>query len=278
MLDNIIHLIINYFSKPIDTILLFKKGFIICCFIKLVSEISRGNWSYLDKNKFLRYIIDMKFKKNKYIKNIFFSSFSYKIINIIYFFSLFYCFFYKNSFIGLLFIFLYLIYQNQITFKFHTCFFCLISFVFLLDNLISLITRNESVWFIPAMITSITTSLYFFSALRKLLEKEFVSGYSLGITLKHLSKEGCKRIYKFDNVIGKMIKNKYFKFVRNIHIQFLSMFTILIEIALPIMLYMNVFKLPAIMIGITMHIIFTLLEPRTLTHFSLLTVLTYLLY
>lgn len=278
MLDYIIDFIINNFSKPVDTIFLFKKGFIICCLVKFVSEISRGNWSYLDNNKFIRYKLDLNFKRQKFIRNILFSSFSYKIINITYFISLIKYLFDLNSLFCITVIFLFLIYQNMIVFKFHTCFFCLISFVLFLDNLFTINTSYEKIWFIPAMITSITTSLYFFSALRKLFVKEFTSGFSLGITLKHLSKEGSKRIYKFDNVIGSMVKNKNFKLINSFHIQVVSIITIIIEIILPMMLYFNIFKMAAIIIGITMHIFFTLLEPRTLTHFSLLTILTYLLY
>ncbi len=275
MLNNITEIFIAYFSKPDYIIVFFKKGFILCCLIKFISELSRGYFSYLNKDKFLRYIIDIEFGKNKYIKNIFFSEFSYKFINIIYLISLFYFLFNINSLFSILIIFLYLIYQNIINFKYHTCFFCLISFIIFIDGFLKIKSNYVNLWFTPILITSVTTSLYFFSALRKLFEKEFVSGFSLGITLKHLSKEGSKRIYRFDNIIGNIIKDRKFKFI---NIKYISILTIILEILIPIMLYFNLFKVPAIIIGIIMHLFFTLLEPRTLFHFSMLTILTYLLY
>ena len=169
----------------------------------------------------------------------------------------------------------FLYYQNLLNFKYHTCYFALIASALTVDSAIQAFAgSSEMNWLAPAMVSTITSALYIFSAYRKALEAEFTSGFSVGITLKHLALEGKRRLYRFDNGLSVLKVN----FLGPKAVRYGSVAVIGLELALPILLYVREFRFLGVVLGVTMHVVFTLIAPRTLLHFSLLTILTYSMF
>ncbi len=138
---------------------------------------------------------------------------------------------------------------------------------------------DRGVFISSQMIIITTTSIYLFSAYRKWKQWEYRSGYCIGITAKHLQTEGKRRHFRFDNGLFfgniRTLVNPKLKKSLN---QILSLAAIAIEIAVPFLLFFDSTKPVGIFFGILMHIAFTLIEPRTLLHFGILTTGTYILF
>lgn len=263
---------INWFTKPPQVINSFIYGVIVCCAIKLVSDISRGYWRYLNKGSFVEFWLQQRLSLYPNWLRIVFSANIYKMLIILHAISLIAFSFGWYPKICLVLILTYYSYQNFINFKYHICYFILITFTLLIGSFFP-----EDTWLLPAMVSSLTSCLYIFSAFRKISEFEFRSGVSLGISLKHLKVEGKKRVFKFDNALASILSLGNFSQNKQVF-QLASIGVIIIELALPLLLYSHDYKLYGVFLGIAMHGLFTLIEPRTLFHFSTMTIVTYILF
>lgn len=256
----------TFIFSPInsDNIILFSIFFCLTVLLKSFLELFRGYWNYLSPNSYLAFLTSGGGNVKPISLWLFRLSIALKIIcpllilfNLIP--SISYVLLASALFIEL-----------KYYFKYHANLMFLYSII-LSGFYFTMTSKNTSILFFPLAIALTTSATYIFTAIHK-LNHTFLSGKVILKTLELIN--NSKRIF-FDLWHRENLGNS--QFFKNI-LPFLMAITVIIEFILPVLLFIEKFRPVGIILGILLHLGFTILFPATLLHFSLLTVGSYLAF
>jgi hypothetical protein len=268
---------------PLAPLCIFRILFACACLQKFFVETKRGYYFYYEPHTFL--YVQRQFAPG--ILRV--SPAVYKTLYVLKFFAAFFLLLGIAPQFAAAILMTWFIVESAVYFKFHVSYFALLSGALALSpGLGAQLSFNPGQsaaartgdGFGPFLIITTTVFLYLVTALRKAQSIEFTSGGTLAASFHALQNE---RSYKhhaegwypapvvkyFDCMDEERARRRWRPF---------ALATIAIELALPLLLLATPISQFGAALGILFHCCVTFLLPLTLTHFSLATISTYVLF
>lgn len=275
----------------LSQLIYFRSMFALCCTIKFLTETLRGYFHYFDEGTYLN--VRYAYSESHFS---FITPKLYKTLYILKIVSAFSLFIGYHAELALIFLAASFFIEIQVYFKFHTNLFLLFTLVLLIGPLMSMspndldsfftsapfsqhFVQQKVSTFTSALIVTTMSIVYTVTAYKK-LNPVFLSGAVVYVTLIHLMDNLKTRKY-FDGFFPSIVKEKLiFDSEKKLKSRWspLMYLTVMIEFGLGILLLSDRYHWMGVLLGVTIHLCFTLLAPATLLHFSLLSISTYPLF
>jgi hypothetical protein len=277
---------------PIAPLLIFKIIFAVSCIIKFFVETKRGYFNYFDQDTFLFGAYQIRRKKGLKVCPVI-----YKCFYVLKLFAVVFLLVGAFQKLSLIILAISFLIEIQVYFKFHTNFFLLVSLALVISpdldccfnfsNLLRYgiqqqfdsITYQQGDLF-PQFLIIVTVMIMYFSTVYRKLNPVFLSGAVVYTHLEHKLCDGKLRKH-FDGFYPILIKEYLVdQSETKLRSRWLPLMvaTLILEVSVPILLCIKPTQSIGIALGMAMHCLFTLIAPGTLTHFTLLTIGTYILF
>ncbi len=273
------------FEGPGIALNIFSILYAACCLIKFATETSRGYFHGFEEKSYLHF--NYRIQKPKFLITPTIYKIAY-IGKIVAAFTLFFSLFPKSALLVLILSFAL---EARIYFKYHVMFFLLMGLVLLGSPLnlppLSVLEIFQGVSPFPESKVnlypqlfgiSIVTCMYLGAGWRK-VNKVFLNGDVVIEQIRFIANEKSKRKHRdgfYPAFLIRMVRNDT-RFFRS-SVKCLMITTMVLEFALPALLIFDHTRIFGCVMGISMHLGFTLLFPATLAHFSLIVLSSYLLF